>query len=424
MFRFLQKGSYMSRNRGLLIYLEALIQRGEACYEKSSLRANAKQSSEIVITRSEKRRSNLIQNENSIVVGLVNPTYSCNCQPELMSVSCGLNPSPAFQAPSAQGRQGPRIAQLCGSLCLPKWRGGKIRSIENMKENIFTDKVYSLFTTHHSLKRPAFTLAEGATHVAHWNNSRKIAFTLAEVLITLGIIGIVAAMTMPSLITNYKIKETVSKLKKVNTTFNNAFLQAKEENGEISDWGLSNSTLDTDTDDGSIANSNYGRDKFLEILSRHLKTISMCKYSDNSCEVYRPTNLQGDIDNSDSYSNRLVLADGTIIGHLYLNNTACNTNWGSGALSQSCGSFKVDLNGSKKPNMYGKDIFQFDITANGIVPSGIATDISGNNFEESCIKSDSRMNGVGCTGWVIYNENMDYLKCPEKLGWNKAKSCK
>ena len=394
----------MSRNRGLLIYLEALIQRGEVCYEKSSLRANAKQSSEIVITRGEKRRSNLIQNENSIVVGLVNPTYSCNCHPELISVSCGLNPSPAFQAPSAQGRQGhTHRTALRFPLSLQVARG-KIRSIGNMKENIFTDMVFSRFTSHFSLKLSAFTLA--------------------EVLITLGIIGVVAAMTMPSLITNYKIKETVSKLKKVNTTFNNAFLQAKEENGEISDWGLSNSTLDTDTDDGSIANSNYGRDKFLEILSRHLKTISMCKYSDNSCEVYRPTNLQGDIDNSDSYSNRLVLADGTIIGHLYLNNTACNTNWGSGALSQSCGSFKVDLNGSKKPNMYGKDIFQFDITANGIVPSGIATDISGNNFEESCIKSDSRMNGVGCTGWVIYNENMDYLKCPEKLGWNKAKSCK
>ena len=264
----------------------------------------------------------------------------------------------------------------------------------------------------------------GATHVAHWNNSRKIAFTLAEVLITLGIIGVVAAMTMPSLITNYRVKETVSKLKKVNTTFNNALLAAKEENGEISDWGLTNSTLDTDTDNGSIANSNSGRDKFLEILSKHLKTVSICKYSDNSCEIYRPTNLQGDIDNSDSYSNRLVLADGTIIGHVYLNNTACNTNWGSGALSQSCGSFKVDLNGSKKPNMYGKDIFQFVITANAIVPSGVATDTSGNNFDEACIKTNMRMNGVGCTGWVIYNENMDYLKCPEKLGWDKAKSCK
>ena len=49
----------------------------------------------------------------------------------------------------------------------------------------------------------AFTLAEGATHVAHWNNFRKIAFTLAEVLITLGIIGVVAALTLPTLIENH-----------------------------------------------------------------------------------------------------------------------------------------------------------------------------------------------------------------------------
>ena len=47
--------------------------------------------------------------------------------------------------------------------------------------------------------RAGFTLAECATHVAHCNNSRKQGFTLAEVLITLGIIGVVAAMTMPTL---------------------------------------------------------------------------------------------------------------------------------------------------------------------------------------------------------------------------------
>ncbi|MFQ8625261.1 MAG: type II secretion system protein [Candidatus Gastranaerophilaceae bacterium] len=41
------------------------------------------------------------------------------------------------------------------------------------------------------------------------------AFTLAEVLITLGIIGVVAAMTMPVLIQNHKEKETVAKLKKL-----------------------------------------------------------------------------------------------------------------------------------------------------------------------------------------------------------------
>lgn len=38
-------------------------------------------------------------------------------------------------------------------------------------------------------------------------------FTLAEVLITLGIIGVVAALTMPALVANYKKQEAVSKLK-------------------------------------------------------------------------------------------------------------------------------------------------------------------------------------------------------------------
>ena len=39
-------------------------------------------------------------------------------------------------------------------------------------------------------------------------------FTLAEVLITLGIIGVVSALTMPALVANYKKQEAVSKLKK------------------------------------------------------------------------------------------------------------------------------------------------------------------------------------------------------------------
>ena len=61
-------------------------------------------------------------------------------------------------------------------------------------------------------KKIAFTLAKGATHITTCGNNKKFAFTLAEVLITLGIIGVVAAMTMPSLIANYQEKQRVSQL--------------------------------------------------------------------------------------------------------------------------------------------------------------------------------------------------------------------
>ncbi len=49
-------------------------------------------------------------------------------------------------------------------------------------------------------------------------------FTLAEVLITLGIIGVVAALTMPSVINNYKEKETIAKLKKTYSVLSQAYI--------------------------------------------------------------------------------------------------------------------------------------------------------------------------------------------------------
>ena len=59
-----------------------------------------------------------------------------------------------------------------------------------------------LTTFHRKGSKVAFTLAEGATHVDTCDGKRKIAFTLAEVLITLGIIGVVAALTLPSVVSN------------------------------------------------------------------------------------------------------------------------------------------------------------------------------------------------------------------------------
>ena len=66
---------------------------------------------------------------------------------------------------------------------------------------------------------------------------KKKAFTLAEVLITLGIIGVVAAMTLPTVITNVQKKVVENQLKVFNTTINNAFKMSHvEHGGNFQDW--------------------------------------------------------------------------------------------------------------------------------------------------------------------------------------------
>ena len=118
-----------------------------------------------------------------------------------------------------------------------------------------------------------FTLTTDATHVApcdsvgsyfrHWYG----AFTLAEVLITLGIIGVVAAMTMPALIANYNNHITEVRLKKFYSIFNQAIQQSVAENGDTSTWDYSFSgqydddKQETPEDYSGVLNGNF--DKYI-----------------------------------------------------------------------------------------------------------------------------------------------------------------
>ena len=86
-----------------------------------------------------------------------------------------------------------------------------------------------------SIRHPE-ALAEGATHVGMFDKNRRAAFTLAEVLITLGIIGVVAALTIPALIMNYQEKQTITKLQKSYAALKNAFDLAKVEHGDYDTW--------------------------------------------------------------------------------------------------------------------------------------------------------------------------------------------
>ena len=66
---------------------------------------------------------------------------------------------------------------------------------------------------------------------------KKTGFTLAEVLITLGVIGIVAAMTIPNLVQSYKKKVVETRLVNFYSTINQALRLSEVDNGNSSTWG-------------------------------------------------------------------------------------------------------------------------------------------------------------------------------------------
>ncbi len=247
---------------------------------------------------------------------------------------------------------------------------------------------------------------------------RNMAFTLAEVLITLGIIGVVAAMTMPSLIQKYQEKVTVAKLKKVYNIMSNGYIRAKSDYGTMDMWELG---IDKGDSIDKVS-------KIIDIFSKYIKIVSKCNSNCKNWDVY---NLNGQLDNTDKYMDYAILADGTSISNIYINSSNCDINFGSGPLKNGCGSFKVDLNGNKKPNTYGKDIFEFIFTKEAVVAIGANNDRSTPVTPSDPYAADStancfvegRLAGIACTAWVIYNENMDYLHCPEKLSWNGKHKC-
>lgn len=112
----------------------------------------------------------------------------------------------------------------------------------------------------------------------------KNAFTLAEVLITLGIIGVVAAMTLPALIQNHTNKTVATKLKKFYTQINQAIMLSEAEYGDRKYWYSETNSVETDKDGNPIAGSSTSEKWFNKYISTHLKIIDT-KYDENA----RPT---------------------------------------------------------------------------------------------------------------------------------------
>ena len=162
--------------------------------------------------------------------------------------------------------------------------------------------------------------------------TRKAAFTLAEVLITLGIIGVVAAMTLPTLIQNYKRKEATTRLKKGYSVLSQAITQSIVANGEIQYWEKTGEQFSEDGSSDYVANGELSYNFFMKYLAPYMKYIKI----DKAVELEDPDAVH-------EYELKVTLADGSI---LYVHNGGCMD-------------LRLDINGDNRPNKFGYDIFTF-----------------------------------------------------------------
>ena len=235
----------------------------------------------------------------------------------------------------------------------------------------------------------------------------KQAFTLAEVLITLGVIGIVAAMTLPSLINKAQSMILKNQYKKAYSTFFNAIklVQAKNEApiecyywankpypdavcigyneyGSCNKWSFADgSPLPSDIN-GGMTECKIFRQQLFETLNvvtycpqnalergcitdKH-KGIDKVKKEQNPSTTPDPNAAYSDINIKVNWP-AWVLADGTIIlGY-----------------STTTPIFTIDINGHKSPNKWGYDMFSFQLIGDkvngitGLKPLNYATEKGG-----------------------------------------------
>ena len=171
------------------------------------------------------------------------------------------------------------------------------------------------------------------------------AFTLAEVLITLAIIGVVAALTIPSVITNYRNQEIETRLKKTFSILNAAAQMAFKDHGSMVGWDIANPPFTREHAQDFV-------DKYMAPYLRIAKncgisTTDDCSY-DSVCLNNTPSST---FSFRDPYSSRFYLSDGTLLSVQIGNEDDYPQDRYAAIL--------FDINGHKKPNIVGKDIFYF-----------------------------------------------------------------
>ena len=115
----------------------------------------------------------------------------------------------------------------------------------------------------------------------------KKAFTLAEVLITLGIIGIISALTLPILVQKYRNIVVETKLKKFYSEINQAIRLAEAEYGDKEAWYLDSNAYGAlgDHGDEDVAGISLHEKWFMKYFGSHM-TVVQTKYDNKNRPIF------------------------------------------------------------------------------------------------------------------------------------------
>lgn len=196
-------------------------------------------------------------------------------------------------------------------------------------------------------------------------------FTLAEVLVTLGIIGVVSAMTVPTLVQNYQRKSYVTQLHKVYNELGQAAERYKTDNNYVS---LKESRI--------VGN----KEELNKFVKTYFKIVKDCGGSYSSCfaDSYEWIDSSQDKISTDTHEcwSTVVLASGAALcvdsGKFEANQADKDMNgdgqidendkiYNGGVQGDAAITIEIDINGLQGPNIVGRDLFAVNILSDGTV---------------------------------------------------------
>ena len=239
---------------------------------------------------------------------------------------------------------------------------------------------------------------------------KKIAFTLAEVMVTLSILGIVAAITIPSIHRNFQDRLTVTRFMKNYAVLDSALQQLaiEEANNDLSNLSVGLTTSDQYSKLLMERLSNYIRITNMRDSNENNNKNKRYKFRDELCTIKY---LNGKDTHNGPCNNAIYIGDipstgATIViepSSKYWQNRKC---WHTANEYESCGNIYIDIDGfGKGPNRWGYDKFVFEMHSHGLHDSN--TTMRKTMTTSRCALSKNQ-NADMCSIWILKYKNLLY----------------